>query len=170
MGKITVPMIGGLEELLAIVRDDNKITKYLKQMQDLRDSIAKNLVAYEHHSDLDTRERAVQSIYTAAEAFRDDANIAAEKSIKSINVRRKNLKQLEEHVQKAEKDLKERQKGFDAACKTFAENSSEFKEHHAISVKDMEAKEKSLDGLLVALDAREAELNTKLTKLKEMFG
>jgi len=171
MGKmVPVPQIGGLEELLNLVREDNKITKYLNQMQDLRDSIVENLAAYEKHNDLDMRTRDVVNAEAAAGIATGVAQDLKEKADKSIALKRKNLQKREDKLAAGEKDLmqqkdtlREGMMKYDGRCRNLESAQEKFDDYKSITTKDLEQTAKGFA-------EREADLENKLATLKKLFG
>jgi len=171
MGKmLPVPAINGLVELLEIVRDDNKITKYLKQMQELNDNIVENLAAYVKHNDLDMREVAVKNMESASMIILQAAEDDKAEIYNDIKLRRKNLHKLQKATMKGEKDLRERQSTLNTQLETFGEAQDVWKTLSTATDKDQAELTKNLNRCEAYLEKRETEFKDKIDQLKEMFG
>jgi len=170
MGTMAPPAINGMDELLALVRDDSAIAGYLKTMQEYNNSIVLNLNSYNHHSDIDMRERAAkQSMDQAATATADVLKLKA-KVDKSISSRRKSLNNLEASVWEAEKALDAKQKLLDADLEKHDKDLALFEKRQK-SMSDFAAKkQKTLNAAVYSFKTEEANFRAKIATLKKLFG
>lgn len=166
---LPVPMINGLDELLAIVKNDMKATDYLNQMKKLQAAIKRNLVAYKKHNDADTRLSEAEHYKSEAEMFRDEALAEKTKTFESISKRQKAVRLRETKVAMEEKVLHElqgqlqrAQHNFDLQKKIFDTRMVEFKDEKEASAQDLLIQRKNLD-------EREAVLARKYKTISELF-
>ena len=167
---LPVPMINGLDELLAIVKNDMKATDYLNQMKKLKADIKRNLIAYKNHNDADTRISEAEHYKSEAEMFREEALAAKTKTFASIAKRQKAIRLRETKATMEEKLLKELldqihrgQHNLDLQKKAFEARLENFEQKKEANKQDLIAQRKNLD-------KREVELEKKYKTIAELFG
>lgn len=166
---ISVPQIGGLTELLALVKDNSAVAKHLRAMSDLRDAIAKNLTAYSKHKALDKREREAEAMYTEASLLLADAKDTRKRVDARVATQRKNARKLEEAAKEQDCAMHKRwerlvalEGAYNGYCKEFVEDKRKFRTEMAEKTKILATAQAQIQDKSTALMRKYAALKDLL--------
>ena len=170
MGKVLpVPSINGLDELLAIVSNDTKVAKYLREMKKLRDSIVKNLEAYTKHDTADQRLREADVMHKTILKIQEDNCEEKLRMDKSFQRRNKAAKKREDEVEASEKLAYEQWEILVDMELEHSKEVADFRSRSEIFEKESRAIKLHIDEDKTKLIKREDKLALKFQKLSELF-
>ena len=154
------PAIGNLDELLDLLLHPDKYAKYLKQLQEVRDSITTQLETY------NTKEKA-DDYLAQAQAIQAEALATRGKAEALVKEKTKLRADTKTEIAKIQEELKERVNKHEAAMKERERTIATYDEELKAKTLELNARDMALQEQEAALERLSAKLTTEQDKMEQ---